>query len=91
MIAKGRAKDDAVSTCLIDIMLSSDIYKDNLEILVNDLIILKIAGTDTSRNTVTTALCHLAKNSMSREKVRSEIAECMKRHGTDEVMKLGYE
>ena len=66
-------------------MIASDIYKNNLEILVNDIIVLKLGGTDTSRNTVITALSHLAKNAKSREKTREEIAGCMKKFGIDQV------
>lgn len=61
-------------TCLIDIMLTDDIYKNNFDTLVCDLIVCKLGGTDTSRNTTLTALSHLAKNAKSREKVRNEIS-----------------
>lgn len=60
-ISKSRT-NDGEATSLIDFMLASDIYKNDLEKLVNELIILKLGGTDTSRNATIIALCHLIKN-----------------------------
>lgn len=67
---KGEEKE---AECLIDLMLQSDAYKDDVEKISNDMIISMIGGTDTSRNTTITSLCHLTKSKLSREKVRAEI------------------
>ena len=56
--------------------------------MTNDLIMSKIAATDTSRNTAIIALCHLIKNLTSREKVRAEISACMHNCGASHVMDL---
>lgn len=62
-------------------MITSDVYRDSPEKITNDLIVTKLAATDTSRNTTITALCHLAKNEKSRNRVREEIKICIKKYG----------
>ena len=75
--------EDATPTCLIDLMVTSDVYKDSPDKITNDLIIAKLAATDTSRNTTITALCHLAKNQESRSRVREEIKACLQKYGLE--------
>lgn len=89
-ISKKKTKDEE-ATCVIDFMLASNIYKNNLEKLVNELITLKLGSTDTSRNAVIIALCHLIKNQKSRDKIRTEIDTCLTKHGVDSVMKLDHQ
>lgn len=56
---KSAKDDDTEPTCLIDIMLESEVYQGNPAKIVNDLVIGMLAGTDTSRNTVITTLSYL--------------------------------
>lgn len=58
---------------VIEILLESDVYQDNIKKISNDLVVALFAGTDTSRNNTITTLCHLIKNSEAKEVVREEI------------------
>ena len=71
-------------------MLLSDVYRNSVEQISNDLIIGMIAGTETSRNTTIYTLCHLIKNTASRERVFAEINASMARSGLDDVLKMGH-
>lgn len=55
---------------------------------MNDLIMMKAAATDTSRNATIIAFCHLIKNSKSREAVRGEIKACLEKQGLSNVLDL---
>lgn len=72
-------------------MLTDDIYKNNFDNLVCDLIVCKLGGTDTSRNTIITALSHLAKNAKSRQKVRNEISQILIKNDVKDILDLSYE
>ena len=88
--SKAKVIDEGTSTCIINLMLTSDVYKENIDAMINDLIMVMLAANDTSRNTTITALCHLAKNSTSTFKVRSEISACMTKYGIEQNMKLSH-
>ena len=51
--------DEADPRCLVDILLNSDIYRDRVTIISNDLFIGMFASTDTSRNATTISLVHM--------------------------------
>lgn len=65
--------EDYEPQCLIDIMLDSEIYENNVVKIANDVAIAMFAATDTSKNTTIMGLCHLTKNSVSLDRVRSEV------------------
>lgn len=71
--------DVAELTCLIDIMLESEVYQNDPTKITSDLIFGLNAGMDTSKNTSITTICHLAKNKVSKEKVRLEIERSLRK------------
>lgn len=58
---------------MVDWMLESEVYENNPTKIANDLLVGMFAGTDTSRNATIFCLCHLAKNKVSRDKMRTEL------------------
>ena len=60
-----KKKEDSDPTCLVNILLSSDVYKNDINKISNDMIIGMFAATDTSRNTTIISMCHLIKNAVS--------------------------
>jgi len=70
---------------VVEILLQSDVYKDDVTKISNDLIMALLAGTDTSRNTTITTLCHLTKNKEHRERVREEIEEHCDKELIDDI------
>ena len=58
--------------------------------MTNDLVNGMIAGTETSRNTTITSICHLIKNERSREIIKSEIRRSMSKYNIDDVMKMSH-
>lgn len=69
---KGFEKDTDPNS-VMEFLLASEVYRDDIVKISNDLIVAILAGTDTSRNNTITTLCHLAKKSDDRERVREEI------------------
>lgn len=59
--------------CLVDFLFASDVYKNNITKLTNDMVMAILGSTDTSRNNSIISLCYLAKNPECLKKVRAEI------------------
>lgn len=53
-------------TNVVEILLQSDVYKDNVTKVSNDVIMAMLGGTDTSRNNTIQVLHHLTKNKESK-------------------------
>lgn len=63
---KANQGEDSQATSVVDMLLDLEVYQNNKIKLANDLFMGMFAGTDTSRNSTITSLCHLAKNKVSR-------------------------
>lgn len=87
-LLNGEVKDP---TCMVDLMIQSKSYEGNVEKISNDMIIAMIGGTDTSRNTTITTLCHLTKSKLSRDKVRKEIEQAINKHSIENVLDMTHQ
>jgi len=85
---KAGAGDDAELDCVIDILNDFDVYKNNVERISNEILSSMFASTDTTRHNTTIAMCHLIKNSQSRNKVREEIEKFCLSKNTPNVQLL---
>ena len=72
--------------CLANIMLASDVYKNDVHKISNDLFMGLLAATDTSRNSTIISMCHLIKNAKSRQKVLDEIEKHLSEKNYSSVM-----
>jgi len=54
-------------------MFESEVYKNNITKLSNDMIMAILGATDTARNNTIISICHLAKNKQNHQKVKDEI------------------
>jgi len=84
MASYKKDQKDYQPTSLIEILLESDIYNDEVTIIANDVILMMMAATDTSRNGSIIALSHLMKNSKSKQRVRDEIRDFCDRENIPE-------
>ena len=71
-------------------MRASEVYGDDVPKIANDVIMAILGGTDTGRNSVLISLCHLIKNASSRERVRNEINQSLKKNNVNDVIDLTH-
>ena len=76
--------------CLIDLMITSEVYENDVKKISNDIIMAMIGATDTSRNMTFYALCHLTKDAKSKERVRNEIKKGLANQNLTDVLKLSH-
>lgn len=61
--------EDADPECVMDILISSEVYNRDLKKITNDLMMAMIGAADTSRNTIVIMMCHFARNKASKDRV----------------------
>lgn len=66
-------KEDGENNSVLDKIIDSEVYNMNIKKIANDMIMILLGATETSRNTTITGLCHYAKDSASLQRARAEI------------------
>jgi cytochrome P450 len=67
------------------ILISDDIYKDNIEMIIDECMTFFLAGTSTTSSAIGTTIAQCIKNPKIMSKVQVEIEEFLKANGNVDI------
>jgi cytochrome P450 len=76
---------------IISMLLEDDAYKNDIEDIIDDIIVMFMAGSNTVQGTTTNFLCHYASNEKLRKDFHAEVDPCMAEVKDDMLNKFTYE
>lgn len=87
---KDKDSDDLQPSSLLDLLLMSEVYEQNVTKITNELVIAMLAATETSRNASIFTLCQLTKKKDFRNKVRDEVKASLTKYGLSSAIELTH-